>query len=164
MKNEYNNEVDALYIRIQDKEVFRTQEIEEDVNVDLDEKGAMIGLEIIVAVIASLSPLGVGILLKEQFVTYPGNADVLVGMLPDPCATVRDPADEDVNVPRTEVAMCWHIHVLKIFHCVTNIFLRRIADAPVPKFKPSCSLALMCGHLLKSIVYVTKHPPTLTAS
>jgi len=39
--------VDALYIRIQDKQVFRTQEIEEGVNVDLDEKGAVIGLEII---------------------------------------------------------------------------------------------------------------------
>ncbi len=70
MKNEYNNEVDALYIRIQDKEVFRTQEIEEDVNVDLDEKGAMIGLEIIVAVIASLSPLGAGLITEEQFATW----------------------------------------------------------------------------------------------
>ena len=47
MKIEYDDEVDALYIRIQDKEVFRTQEIEEGVNVDLDEKGAVIGLEII---------------------------------------------------------------------------------------------------------------------
>ena len=47
MKIEYDNEVDALYIHIQDKEVFRTQEIEEGVNVDMDEKGAVIGLEII---------------------------------------------------------------------------------------------------------------------
>jgi uncharacterized protein YuzE len=50
MKIEYDNEVDALYIRIQDKEVYRTQEVEEGVNVDLDEKGAVIGLEIIGAV------------------------------------------------------------------------------------------------------------------
>jgi len=47
MRIEYDNDVDALYIRIQDKEVFRTQEIEEGVNVDLDEKGAVVGLEII---------------------------------------------------------------------------------------------------------------------
>ena len=50
MKIEYDNEVDALYIRIQDKQVCRTQEIEEGVNVDLDENGAVIGLEIIGAV------------------------------------------------------------------------------------------------------------------
>lgn len=50
MRIEYDNDVDALYIRIQDKEIFRTQEVEEGVNVDLDEKGAVIGLEIIGAV------------------------------------------------------------------------------------------------------------------
>jgi uncharacterized protein YuzE len=47
MRIEYDNDVDALYIRIQDNEVFRTQESAEGVNVDLDEKGAVIGLEII---------------------------------------------------------------------------------------------------------------------
>ena len=47
MKIEYDNEVDALYIRIQEKEVYRTREVEDGVNVDLDEKGAVIGLEII---------------------------------------------------------------------------------------------------------------------
>lgn len=50
MRIEYDNDVDALYIRIQDKKVFRTQEIEEGVNVDLDERGAVIGLEIIGAI------------------------------------------------------------------------------------------------------------------
>jgi len=50
VKIEYDSEADALYIRIQDKEVFRTREIEEGVNIDLDEKGAIIGLEIIGAV------------------------------------------------------------------------------------------------------------------
>ena len=50
MKIEYDDEVDALYIRIQDKQVYRTQEIEEGVSIDLDEKGAVIGLEIIGAV------------------------------------------------------------------------------------------------------------------
>ena len=47
MRIEYDNDVDALYIRIQIKKVFRTQEIEEGVNVDLDENGAVVGLEII---------------------------------------------------------------------------------------------------------------------
>ena len=47
MRIEYYSDVDALYIRIQDNEVFRTQESAEGVNVDLDEKGAVIGLEII---------------------------------------------------------------------------------------------------------------------
>jgi len=31
---------------------------------------------------------------------YPGNADVLVGTRAAPCAIVRNPADEDVGVPR----------------------------------------------------------------
>ncbi len=30
----------------------------------------------------------------------PGNADVLIGMRAAPCAIVRNPADEDVGVPR----------------------------------------------------------------
>jgi uncharacterized protein YuzE len=47
MKIEYDNEVDALYIRIQEKEVFCTREIEEGINLDFDETGAVIGLEII---------------------------------------------------------------------------------------------------------------------
>ncbi len=47
MKIEYDKEVDALYIRIQEKKVARTKEIEEGVNVDLDENGKVIGLEII---------------------------------------------------------------------------------------------------------------------
>ncbi len=47
MKIEYDNEAGALYIRIQEKEICRTREIEEEVNLDLDEQGATIGLEII---------------------------------------------------------------------------------------------------------------------
>ena len=47
MKIEYDKEVDALYIRIQDKEVERTREIEEGVNLDFDSDGKVIGLEII---------------------------------------------------------------------------------------------------------------------
>jgi len=47
MKIEYDKEVDALYIRIQEKKVFRTKEIEEGMNVDIDEEGKIIGFEII---------------------------------------------------------------------------------------------------------------------
>ena len=47
MKIEYDKEVDALYIRIQEKKVARTKEIEEGINLDLDAEGKVIGLEII---------------------------------------------------------------------------------------------------------------------
>jgi uncharacterized protein YuzE len=47
MKIEYDKEVDALYIRIQAKKVLHTKEIEEGINLDLDEDGKVIGLEII---------------------------------------------------------------------------------------------------------------------
>lgn len=47
MKIEYDKEVDALYIRIQEKKVSHTKEIEEGINLDIDEDGKIIGLEII---------------------------------------------------------------------------------------------------------------------
>lgn len=47
MKIEYDKEVDALYIRIQEKTVDHTREIEEGVNIDFDGEGRVIGLEII---------------------------------------------------------------------------------------------------------------------
>ncbi len=47
MKIEYDREVDALYIMIQEKTVAKTQEIEEGINIDLDEEGKLIGIEII---------------------------------------------------------------------------------------------------------------------
>ena len=50
MKIEYDNEIDALYIRLQEKYVDRTLEIEEGLNIDLDESGKMIGLEVLDAV------------------------------------------------------------------------------------------------------------------
>lgn len=50
MKIEYDREVDALYIRIQEKYVARTEELEEGINLDIDEDGKIIGLEIIGAV------------------------------------------------------------------------------------------------------------------
>ena len=47
MRIEYDREVDALYIRLQQKYVARTVEIEERLNLDLDENGKLIGLEIL---------------------------------------------------------------------------------------------------------------------
>ena len=50
MRIEYDKNVDALYIRIQEKEVYRTKEIEDGINLDIDEEGKIIGIEIIGAV------------------------------------------------------------------------------------------------------------------
>jgi uncharacterized protein YuzE len=47
MKIEYDREVDALYIRLQEKYVVRTVELEEGLNLDLDENGKLIGLEVL---------------------------------------------------------------------------------------------------------------------
>jgi uncharacterized protein YuzE len=47
MKIEYDREVDALYVRLQEKYVARTVEIEEGLNLDLDEDGKLIGLEVL---------------------------------------------------------------------------------------------------------------------
>ena len=50
MRIEYDKNVDALYIRIQEKDVYRTKEIEDGINLDFDEEGKIIGIEIIGAV------------------------------------------------------------------------------------------------------------------
>jgi uncharacterized protein YuzE len=47
MKIEYDREVDALYIYLQQKEVAKTVELTDGVNIDLDERGKLIGIEII---------------------------------------------------------------------------------------------------------------------
>ncbi|MGA7874881.1 MAG: DUF2283 domain-containing protein [Desulfoferrobacter sp.] len=47
MRIEYDRDADALYISLQDKEVYRTVEISEGVNADLDEQGRFIGLEVL---------------------------------------------------------------------------------------------------------------------
>jgi uncharacterized protein YuzE len=49
MKIEYDKEVDARYIRIQEKEVARTQEVSDGVNLDFDGEGRLIGLEVLSA-------------------------------------------------------------------------------------------------------------------
>ena len=41
MKIEYDKEVDALYIRIQEKDVARTEEVSDGVNLDFDGDGTV---------------------------------------------------------------------------------------------------------------------------
>jgi uncharacterized protein YuzE len=47
MKIEYSKEIDALYIRLREAEIGDSIDIEEGVTVDLDEKGHIVGIEIL---------------------------------------------------------------------------------------------------------------------
>jgi uncharacterized protein YuzE len=47
MKIEYDREVDALYVRLQEKFVAKTVEVDEGVNIDFDDEGKLVGLEIL---------------------------------------------------------------------------------------------------------------------
>ncbi len=47
MKIEYDRDIDALYIRLQERYVAKTVEIEEGLNLDFDETGKLIGLEVL---------------------------------------------------------------------------------------------------------------------
>ncbi|MBI4706963.1 MAG: DUF2283 domain-containing protein [Candidatus Omnitrophica bacterium] len=47
MKIEYSKSVDALYIRLREARIVDSMDIEEGVTADLDEKGHIVGLEIL---------------------------------------------------------------------------------------------------------------------
>ena len=47
MRIEYVKEEDALYIRLREAKIVDSKDIEEGVTVDLDEKGHIVGLEIL---------------------------------------------------------------------------------------------------------------------
>lgn len=47
MKIEYSKGVDALYIRLREAKVVDSRDIEEGVTIDLDEKGHIVGIEIL---------------------------------------------------------------------------------------------------------------------
>jgi len=47
MKIEYDREVDAVYIYLQQKQVVKTIELSDVVKVDLDEEGNLIGIEVL---------------------------------------------------------------------------------------------------------------------
>ncbi len=47
VKIEHDRYAKALYIRLQEKERVRTLEINENLNLDIDEKGNLVGIEIL---------------------------------------------------------------------------------------------------------------------
>ncbi len=47
MKIEYSKDVDALYIKLKEANIEDSIDIEEGVTVDLDEKGHIVGIEIL---------------------------------------------------------------------------------------------------------------------
>ncbi|MBI4767553.1 MAG: DUF2283 domain-containing protein [Deltaproteobacteria bacterium] len=47
MKVEYSKNIDVLYIRLREAEIGDSIDIEEGVTVDLDEKGHIVGIEIL---------------------------------------------------------------------------------------------------------------------
>ena len=47
MNIEYSKDIDSLYIRLRDAKVSDSRDIEEGVTVDLDEKGHIVGMEIL---------------------------------------------------------------------------------------------------------------------
>jgi uncharacterized protein YuzE len=47
MKIEYSKNIDALYIKLRDARIVDSMDIEEGVTVDLDEKGHIVGIEIL---------------------------------------------------------------------------------------------------------------------
>lgn len=47
MRIEYSKDVDALYIRLREAKIADSMDIEEGVTADLDEKGHIVGIEIL---------------------------------------------------------------------------------------------------------------------
>ena len=47
MKLEYDPQADAIYLRLKDAEIASTREVEDNLIVDLDASGRMIGIELL---------------------------------------------------------------------------------------------------------------------
>jgi len=47
VKLEYDRRADAIYIRLKDAEVATTRELEDNLIVDLDEHGRLVGIELL---------------------------------------------------------------------------------------------------------------------
>jgi len=47
MRLEYDRQADAIYIRLRDSEIATTREVEENIIVDLDGAGKMVGIELL---------------------------------------------------------------------------------------------------------------------
>ena len=59
MKLEYDSKADAIYIRLKDVAIVSTREVEDNLVVDLDAKGRMVGIELLF-VSDYLSPEDIG--------------------------------------------------------------------------------------------------------
>ena len=47
MKLEYDPQADAIYIRLKDSEIATTREVEDNLIIDLDSAGKMVGIELL---------------------------------------------------------------------------------------------------------------------
>ena len=47
MKIEYSKDVDALYIKLREAKIVDSEDLDEGITVDLDEKGHIVGIEIL---------------------------------------------------------------------------------------------------------------------
>lgn len=47
MKIEYDPEVDALYVRLVEEHITETRQFSEGINLDFDDRGRLIGIEIL---------------------------------------------------------------------------------------------------------------------
>ncbi len=47
MKLEYDSQADAIYIRLKDSEIATTREVEDNLIIDLDSSGKMVGIELL---------------------------------------------------------------------------------------------------------------------
>jgi uncharacterized protein YuzE len=47
MKIEYSKDIDALYIKIRDAKIVDSMDVEKGVTIDIDEKGHIVGIEIL---------------------------------------------------------------------------------------------------------------------
>ena len=86
MKIEYDREVDALYVRLYEKYVARTIEIEEGMNIDLDENGKLIGLEVLDATerysLTDIFNVATENLILEKEISPWKNLEIAVSQIP----------------------------------------------------------------------------------
>jgi uncharacterized protein YuzE len=71
---EYDLTVDALYIQLSEMEIARTRAVDRNTNVDLDENGVVVGIEVIDFTLPW--PLGP---ILEDFTLPEGEAQNLIG-------------------------------------------------------------------------------------
>jgi uncharacterized protein YuzE len=88
MKIEYDREADAVYIYLQEKEVTKTVSFGEGLNIDFDEEGKLIGIEVLDATkrysLADIFDLRTeNLIFDEQFLKKNAGAASDAGQLRD---------------------------------------------------------------------------------